>query len=237
MLTLAATLLLSVTDPQDGLGDGGYSLPTGIEAARLDMREFSALDNNNQLELRIRMSQLKNPSAAPLGFSGPQLELFIDDGTGKETILGDTGFHATTTNGWNYHLQLNGWLASFQKTGEPKTSVKLETEGNEIVVHPPLPAKNYRYYVLVGIHDPLNTTGLRQVSSSASVFDLASPLTDAPAALDVLSPDAQLGLYAGRELPPVGKIPDRKPWLLLSGFVGLLLSALATLLGGMGKRK
>ena len=99
-----------------------------------------------------------------------------------------------------------------------------------------LPARAYAYWVLVGLYDPLAVDGLRQPVLQASPLALSSSITDAPAAVEVLSKSSQLALWPSREVPALGEVVVQTNPLLWTGLIGLCLTVLGVVLNLFRKR-
>lgn len=244
----AATVLFSLADPKgDALGDGAYTLPSRIEASTLDLRIFTAMDVNGKLEIRLTMDRVVNTENAPNGFSGPIFEVFVAADRGGEETLGPTGFLTPPGHGWQYRLSVNGFTArlipppnrvatSDPGADAPSTALSVRVEGSDVVIDTDLPARQYAYWAFVGIYDPLTPTGFKIPSEHWTPSQLASAIPDAPAAVDVLSKESQVGLYASRVVPAVNEPVTRTSPLLLTGLAGLCI-ALGTTLWGVLRRR
>ena len=244
----AATVLFSLADPRgDALGDGGYTLPSRVEASTLDLRIFTALDVNGKLEFRLTMDRVLNAENAPNGFSGPIFEIFVAESRGGEETLGPTGFLTPPSHGWQYRLSVNGFTSRMIPSSKrvtagdpasvvPSLTLKVRTEGSDVVIDTDLPAKSYAYWAMVGIYDPLTQTGFKRPVERWTPTQLASAIPDAPHAVDVLSKESQVGLYASRIVPAVNEPVTRTSPLLLTGLAGLCL-ALGTTLWGVFRRR
>jgi C-terminal binding-module, SLH-like, of glucodextranase len=244
----AATILFSLADPRgDALGDGAYTLPSRIEASTLDLRIFSVLSLNDKLEVRLTMDRVTNPENAPNGFSGPDFEIFLAEARGGDETLGPTGFLTQPSHGWQYRLSVNGFTARLipsptrtpvigDPQAKPSTKLKVRVEGSDVVIATDLPAKQYAYWAFVGVYDPLTKTGFKVPVTRWTPTQLASAIPDAPAAVDVLSKDSQVGLYASRVVLAVNEPVTRTSPLLLTGLAGLCI-ALGTTLWGVLRRR
>lgn len=183
LLAVAAAILLSVSDPQgDALGDGGYILPQGVDAASLDIRSFSAVNRNGKLELRVNMARLENPGRAPLGFSGPVLDVFIHSSdTSGVQVLGDTGFSTPPSLGWQYHLNVNGYQATLRKAATPESpQTSSDPEGK-----PPYASANSP--VAASVADPLMTSPTPTVHVEGATIVLDTSIPAGPAQYWVFS--------------------------------------------------
>ena len=229
------------------MGDGGYTLPSRVDASTLDLRIFTAMDVNGKLEFRLTMDRVTNAEHAPNGFSGPIFEIFMADARGGEEQLGATGFMTPPSHGWQYRLSVNGFTSSMVPSNKRVTAsdsgstvasmaLKVRTEGSDVVIDTDLPAKQYAYWAMVGLYDPLTQTGFKHPTDRWTPPQLASPIPDAPPALDVLFRDSQVGLYASRIVPAVNEPVTRTSPLLLTGLAGLCL-ALGTTLWGVFRRR
>lgn len=244
----AATVLFSLADPRgDASGDGAYTLPSRVEASTLDLRIFTAMDVNGKLEFRLTMDRILNAEGAPNGFSGPIFEIFVADSRGGEEKLGPTGFLTIPSHGWQYRLSVNGFTSRMMPSSKrvtatdpaapaPSMALKVRAEGSDVVIDTDLPAQPYAYWAFVGIYDPLTQTGFKTPVARWTPTQLASAIPDAPAAVDVLSRDSQVGLYASRVVPAVNEPVTRTSPLLLTGLAGLCL-ALGTTLWGVFRRR
>ena len=235
----AATILFSVSDPQgDAFGDGAYTLPAArAEVAPLDLRTLTALDNAGKLELRLTMGRVQNLEAAPNGFSGPVIDVFMGVGRGGTRALADTGFTAPANRGWKYHLRLTPWLATITRDSSssdlPDSSgVKVAVQGASLVVDTGLPASSYTYWALVGLYDPLTPTGLARPQATPNPLKIVTSLENPPAALEVLSPSSQVGLYATRVVDPLNQPVLQTNPLLFTAIAGVML-ALGTTIWGL----
>jgi C-terminal binding-module, SLH-like, of glucodextranase len=235
------TVLFSAADPQgDALGDDAYQLPVAAQtqASSLDLRTFTAYNNDGKLEFRLGFAALTNAQGGPNGFSVPHIQIFVAERRGGEEALGSSGFRTQAGRGWQYHLTATGWFAKLgclSVTDCPKT-VRTRTEGADIVLETDLPVKPYAYWAVIGLYDPLAVDGLRQPVLQASPLSLSSSITDAPAALDVLSKSSQLALWPSREVPALGEVVVQTNPLLWTGLVGLCLTVLGVVLNLFRKR-
>ena len=235
----AVTILFSVSDPQgDPFGDGAYTLPAARgDAAQLDLRTFTALDNNGKLELRLTFGRVQNPDGAPNGFSLPVIDVFLGSGRGGVQKLADTGFQTVANRGFKYHLRVTPWAASAERDKRsaanlPDSSgVKVTVQGASIVIDTGLPAASYTYWALVSLYDPLTATGVAKPQPSPSPLKLVTSLVNPPAALEVLMPASQIGLYATREIAPLNETVLETNPLLFTAIAGVMLALVTTIWG------
>jgi C-terminal binding-module, SLH-like, of glucodextranase len=240
---VAATILFSASDPQgDSLGDGVYTLPAArSDAAQLDLRTFTALNQNDALRLSLTMGRVQNPDKAPNGFSMPVIDVFIGTGRGGTEKLGDTGFRSTPNRGWKYHLRVTPWKTSVERdpsipAAATSGEITVKVQGASILISTGLPAAQYTYWAFVSLYDPLTPNGVAKPQLVSNPLRLISTIPDAPAALDVLSPASQVGLYLTREVSPLNEpVLETNP-LLYTGGAGLVL-ALVTTIWGLFSRK
>jgi C-terminal binding-module, SLH-like, of glucodextranase len=244
------TVLFSAADPQgDALGDGAYQLPVAAQtqASSLDLRTFTAYNNDGKLGFRLGFAALTNSQGGPNGFSLPHIQVFVAERRGGEEALGSSGFRTQTGRGWQYHLTATGWFAKLEcqssisvsvtaNSADCPQTVRIRTEGADIVLETDLPVKAYAYWAVVGLYDPLAVDGLRQPVLQASPFALSSSIPDAPAALEVLSKNSQLALWPSREVPALGEVVVQTNPLLWTGLVGLCLTVLGVVLNLFRKR-
>ena len=239
MAAAAATILFSVSDPQgDPFGDGAYTLPAArADAAQMDLRTFTALDNNGKLELRLTFGRVQNPDLAPNGFSLPVIDVFLGSGRGGVQTLADTGFKTAPNRGFKYHLRVTPWTASAERdkrsaAGLPDSSgVKVTVQGASIVIDTGLPAGAYTYWTLVSLYDPLTSSGVAKPQASPSPLKLVTSLENPPAALEVLMPASQVGLYATREVAPLNETVLETNPLLFTAIAGVVLALVTTIWG------
>jgi C-terminal binding-module, SLH-like, of glucodextranase len=240
---VAATILFSVSDPQgDSLGDGVYTLPAArSDAAQLDLRTFTALDQNDSLRLSLTMGRVQNPDKAPNGFSLPVIDVFMGTGRGGTEKFGDTGFRGTPNRGWKYHLRVTPWKTTLERDGSvpaPSTpdNIAVKVQGASILIDTGLPAAQYTYWAFVSLYDPLTPNGMAKPQLVTNPLRLISTIPDAPAALEVLSPASQVGLYVTREVPPLNEpVLETNP-LLYTGGAGLVLALVTTIWGLFGRK-
>lgn len=240
---LAASLLLSLSDPiGDANGDGTYQLPSSLsdeQKASLDLRSFEAYNNNGSLQLEIGLSALANPLNSPMGFSVPEIDVYIKTALGGAHILGSSGFRTPNTSGWQYHIKINPFRARIfeQKEGQSKATeraiedfkLKIETKGSKVIINSTISNTAYSYWVTTSLYDPLTPDGIQMAGTMAGPYTLATSLPHSPSAIDVLYEKRQSGLYATRVLPPIGKNEDHRPWFLLAiGMVAALVSLVLT---------
>lgn len=235
----AATILFSVSDPQgDPFGDGAYTLPAArADAAQLDLRTFTALDNNGKLELRLTFGRVQNPDRAPNGFSVPVIDVFLGSGRGGAQTLADTGFKTTLNRGFKYHLRVTPWSSSIERNKRsagnlPDSSgVKVAVQGASIVIDTGLPAASYTYWALVSLYDPLTQNGVARPQASPSPLKLVTSLENPPSALEVLMATSQVGSYATREIAPLNEpVLETNP-LLFTAIAGVVLALVTTIWG------
>jgi hypothetical protein len=239
----AATVLFSVSDPQgDSLGDGGYRLPAArSDAAQLDLRTFTASDQDGKLQLRLTMGGVRNPDKAPNGFSLPVIDVFMGQGRGGQEKLGSTGFRSTPNRGWKYHLRVSPWTASLERDSSASnlpvlSGVKVRVQGASIIVDTGLPAGAYTYWAFTSLYDPLTPDGVAKPQTSANPLRLISIIPNAPTALEVLSPTSQVGLYATLEVPPLNEPVIETNPLLYTTIAGLILALVTSVWGLFSKR-
>lgn len=221
------------------LGDGTYHLPENLSVTdqnSLDLRNFTASDEEGKLSLEVGLGALSNPLKAPQGFSTAILDIFIKTRVGGSTTLGDTGFETPPGQGWQYHLHLSGFDRAFYRvprlTPEKLNAddIKVSTSGTTIKVQTPIPAGKYEYWVTVSLFDPLTPAGLVTPVNDTNPYHLTSRLNNPPAPLDVLATGDQGRSYIQRTLPPVGDLQDIRPWILLvMGFLGMVGVVIATI--------
>ena len=239
MAAAAATILFSVSDPQgDPFGDGAYTLPAARgDAAQIDLRTFTALDKSGKLELRFTFGRVQNPDGAPNGFSLPVIDVFLGSGRGGVQKLADTGFQTAPNRGFKYHLRVTPWAASAQRDQRsaadlPDSSgVKVAVQGASIVIDTGLPAASYTYWALVSLYDPLTATGVAVPQASSSPLKLVTSLENPPAALEVLMPASQVGVYATREVAPLNEAVLETNPLLFTAIAGVMLALVTTIWG------
>lgn len=239
MAAAAAAILFSVSDPQgDPFGNGAYTLPAArADAAQMDLRTFTALDKAGKLELRLAFGRVQNPDRAPNGFSLPVIDVFLGTGRGGAQALADTGFKTTQNRGWKYHLRVTPWSSNVERDQRsasdlPDSSgVKVNVQGASIVIDTGLPAASYTYWALVSLYDPLTVNGVAKPQASPSPLKLVTSLESPPAALEVLSPTSQVGLYATREIAPLNEpVLETNP-LLFTAIAGVVLALMTTIWG------
>ncbi|GGJ50863.1 hypothetical protein GCM10008938_41080 [Deinococcus roseus] len=233
--------MLNYPDPSgDHRGDGTYHLPenlTSTEQSSLDLRNFTASDDNGKLSLEVGLGALANPLKAPLGFSTAILDIFIKTRVGGSTTLGETGFETPPGQGWQYHLHLSGFNKDFYRvpklTPEKLKSddIKVTPSGTTLQIQTPIPAGQYEYWVTVSLFDPLTPAGLVSPGNDNNPFHLTSALNNPPAPVDVLAQGDQGRAYIQRTLPPVGNLQDFRPWILLGmGILGVIGVVVATIM-------
>lgn len=235
----AATVLFSVSDPQgDPFGDGAYTLPAVRgDAAQMDLRTFTALDNDGKLELRLTFGRVQNPDLAPNGFSLPVIDVFLGSGRGGAQRLAATGFKTTPNRGFKYHLHVTPWSSSIARDklsagNLPDSSgVKVTVQGASVVIDTGLPAGAYTYWALVSLYDPLTPDGVAKPQASPSPLKLVTSLENPPAALEVLMPTSQVGLYATREIAPLNEAVLETNPLLFTAIAGVMLALVTTIWG------
>lgn len=226
------------------MGDGAYTLPAARnDVAQLDLRTFTALDENGQLQLKLTMGRVQNLDNAPNGFSLPVIDVFLGTGRGGAERLADTGFKTTPNRGWKYHLHVTPWDSSVTKDPSSASDlpdrggVKVSVQGASIVVQTGLPAGQYTYWALVSLYDPLTPDGVARPQAAANPLKLVSSLANPPSALEVLSPTGQLSVYATREVAPLNEpVLETNP-LLYTALAGLVLALVTTIWGLFGRRR
>ena len=239
MFPLLAALLLAQPDASgDARGDGRYQLPSGLKStpATYDLRELRADNVNGKLRLTVTLGALENPWGAPLGFSGPILDLFVKTQIGGRQTLDGTGFSTPAGDGWQYHIRLDGltlrwWeVADGQKTARPRREpLGLRLSGTSLVLDTPLTAGRYSYWVTSGVFSPFTKDGLLRPGAQGGPAALGSPLPEAPPVVDLIGGGEQARAYATRVLPPVGEVRDRRSLTLLAAAgAGLFVALIAS---------
>ncbi len=245
-MSAASTTLFSVTDlPGDAYGDGTYRLPTGINPANLDLRTFTAENNNGALELRLTMARLENPRGAPLGFSIPVFDLFIGPTRSSsirtqtqalKTSFDGLGFQTSPGTGWQYHIRVTGWSAQGSDSSGKSFASNAHVEGTEVVILTALPTDEYAYWGFVSLYDPLTADGLAHPETAPSE-KLTAAVRGSPPPLDLLSDASQKVLYQTREVKALANSSeDRSVSLLYIGILGLSLALVATIFRLMANR-
>jgi hypothetical protein len=234
LVVAAAAVLFSLADPSgDALGDGGYRLPAGAEEQAVDLRSFTAIDDEGRLRFRLGLGRVASANSAPNGFADTQLDVFVS-GPDGERSLGGSGFMTAQGSGWRYHVSANGWSANFTAAGtaqSPSGETRAHVEGSDVVIETPIPVGEYRYWAMVSLFDPLSQDGLRRPLPGSAPFELAAAREGMPAALDVLAEGDQTGHYASLVLPSVGPDLERSRYLLVAGIAGAVLALGATVWG------
>lgn len=235
-----ATLLLNAPDPSgDQKGDGTYHLPENLSSTELntlDLRNFTASDDNGKLTLEVGLGALANPLGAPMGFSTSIVDIFIKTRVGGSVKLGETGFETPPGQGWQYHIHLSGFKKEFYRVPkmEPEklnaSDLQVSASGSNIQIKTPIPAGKYEYWVTVSLFDPLTPSGLVAPVNDSNPFHLTSRLNNPPLPVDVLSESDQGRHYIQRTLPGVGNLQDIRPWILLGmGLLGMIGVVVATI--------
>jgi hypothetical protein len=236
----AGAILFSTSDPQgDSLGDGSYSLPSARrDAAQLDLRTFTALDNNGKLELQISMGRIQNQDKASNGFSNAVIDVFVGLGRGGNNNLNGSGFSTSSSKGWYYHIRATPWTTIVKRdpradsTSLPKSrTAQTRVDGANILIKTDIPAGAYTYFVLSSLYDSLSPNGVAQPQSERSPLKLYSPIANAPSALDVLFENPQLGLYASKEVPALNEPKFETNPLLYTGIIGVAIVLITTIWG------
>lgn len=242
----AGAILFSVSDPaNDALGDGSYILPTlSADVSQLDIRTFSALDNNGKLEFRLQMGRIQNFDKAPNGFSRPVIDIFIGTGRGGSTNLGNSGFTTRPNSGWYYQIRATPYAVTLRR--DPSTdyvqlpknrTAQAKVEGSSIVIQTDIPAKDYTYYAISSLYDSLTSSGIAQPQPEASPLKLVSPLENAPSALDILYDNRQIVLWSTREVPPLNEPKLGLNPLLFTGLAGFVILLITTIWGFFTPRR
>ncbi len=236
----AGAILFSASDPQgDALGDGSYSLPSARrDAAQLDIRTFTALDNDGKLELQVSMGRIQNQDKAPNGFSNAVIDVFIGLGRGGNNNLNSSGFNTPPGKGWYYHIHVTPWVTTLKRdssadgTALPKSrTAQTSVSGANIIIKTDIPAGAYTYFAISSLYDSLSVTGVAQPQNQRSPLKLYSPIANAPSALDVLFENPQLGLYASKEVPALNEPKFETNPLLYTGIIGVALVLITTIWG------
>ncbi len=110
--------LLRWRDPShDDRGPGAYFYPSGsqFESGSWDLRVFEVQPNDETITLRFEFGALPNPWKAPLGFSFPLVEVYIDinhsPGAGSQEFLPGRAGLVEHQDAWEYALTVDGWGA------------------------------------------------------------------------------------------------------------------------------
>jgi C-terminal binding-module, SLH-like, of glucodextranase len=236
----AGAILFSASDPQgDSLGDGSYFLPSARrDASQLDIRTFTALDNEGKLEVQIAMGRVQNQDRAPNGFSNAIIDVFIGLGRGGNNDLQGSGFSTSPNKGWYYQIRATPFTTTVKRdsransTDLPKSrTAKTSVDGANIIIKTDIPAGAYTYFVLSSLYDSLSPTGVAQPQNERSPLRLYSPIANAPSALDILYENQQLGLYATKEVPVLNEPKFETNPLLYTGIIGVALVLITTIWG------
>jgi hypothetical protein len=236
----AGAILFSVSDPaNDALGDGAYTLPAAkTDVSQLDIRTFSALDNNGKLELQLQMGRIQNPDQAPNGFSRPVLDVFVGTGRGGNNSLGGSGFGTRPNSGWYYWIRATPYGVTLRRDPSadfvqlPKNrTAQAKVEGSSVVIQTDIPAGEYTYYAISSLYDSLTPSGVAQPQSEPSPLKLISPLENAPSALDILFENRQIVLWSSREVPPLNEPKLGTNPLIYTGLAGFVILLITTIWG------
>ncbi len=237
---LAAAILFSVSDPSsDALGDGAYTLPAAKrDASQLDIRTFSALDNNGKLEFQFSMGRVQNLDKAPNGFSNAVIDVFIGTGRGGNTDLGNSGFVTRANSGWYYWIRATPWGVTLKRDKNAdlvnlpsSRTAKANADAANIFIQTDIPVGAYTYYAMSSLYDSLTPTGIAQPQAEPSPLKLLSPLENAPSALDIVFENRQILLWSNREVPPLNEPQLGTNPLLFTGIVGAALVLITTIWG------
>ncbi len=236
---LAAALLLAQPDASgDARGNGSYSLPSGLKStpATYDLRELRADDVNGRLRLTVTLGALENPWSAPLGFSGPILNVFVKTQIGGRQVLDDTGFSTPAGDGWQYHFRVDGLRSEWwsvpdgQKTARRRSEpLPVRVSGTSLVLDTPLKSGRYSYWVTSSVFSPFTADGLLRPGAQGGPASLGARLPEAPPVVDLIGSGEQAQAYATRVLAPVGEVRDRRSVALLAAAgAGLFIALMAS---------
>jgi hypothetical protein len=132
----------------DDRGPGDYFYPAGslYPEGAWDLRGLSVRADGEDVVFGLDWTTLPNPLKAPLGFSFPLVDVYIDinhlPGEGSEALLSERGAVVDAANAWEYVISVSGWGARVQQfvpRGAPKlvgapTVVRSGSTGVEIRV-------------------------------------------------------------------------------------------------------
>ncbi len=122
-------------DPlHDDRGPGNYFYPTGsqYETGTWDLRVFDVTPTTDAVVLGFEFAALPNPLKAPLGFSYPLIDVYIDinhsPGAGAQELLPGRPGLVESQDAWEYALSIDGWgarLSQFVLGGAPRAVATL----------------------------------------------------------------------------------------------------------------
>jgi hypothetical protein len=236
----AGAILFSVSDPaNDALGDGAYVLPAAkTDVSQLDIRTFSALDNNSKLELRLQMGRIQNADNAPNGFSRPVIDVFIGTGRGGNSNLGSSGLSTRANSGWYYWIRATPYAVTLRRDASAdfvqlpnNRTAQAKVESSSIILQTDIPAGEYTYYATSSLYDTLTPTGIAKPQSEPSPLKLISLLEDAPSVLDVVFENRQILLWSSREVPPLNEPQLATNPLIFTGLAGFVILLVTTIWG------
>jgi hypothetical protein len=141
-------------DVKDSTGDdyglGSYVYPNNplIEKGSCDINTFSMRLKTDYIEYSVKLEKLSNPFNAPLGFSIPQIDIYIDlnnrVGFGNTSLLPGRNAFTKIENAWEYAISINGWGSALFQVGlddkiveVTKLSVSVDRINNRVIVNVP----------------------------------------------------------------------------------------------------
>ncbi|MFC1512533.1 glucodextranase DOMON-like domain-containing protein, partial [bacterium] len=107
----------------DDYGTGAYTYPADpvYEQGSCDLRRFSVRKSEKFIDFSVRLAKLPNPFESPLGFSIPQIDIYIDlnsrTGLGNTQLLPGRNAFTKPENAWEYCISINGWSSMLYQLG------------------------------------------------------------------------------------------------------------------------
>ncbi|MFW6134317.1 MAG: glucodextranase DOMON-like domain-containing protein [Elusimicrobiota bacterium] len=144
----------------DNYGPGNYKLfkSTGGINNLLDLKSIVVDERNDEKLIKLGLAEIDNPYDAPLGFSPPAIDLYIDvngrPGLGRNSLLPGRKAYTSPEGAWEYCVTIDGFSKKIINTagtaiGEPTVSVsRLDNTINIFISKEIIPAKVKNWGIL-----------------------------------------------------------------------------------------
>ena len=129
------TRYLFYLDPEeDNFGPGDYSYPQDSTetAANYDLKKIEVSQNKDEKLIILEFSKLENPGLAPLGFTYPNIDIYVDVNSrvslGNNELMEGLNAYTEPENAWEFCIRVNGWQKAVYNTsgriiGEPEVNI------------------------------------------------------------------------------------------------------------------